>query len=289
LIELLVVVAIIALLISILLPSLSEAKEQAKIAKCLANMKGLMTTTILYFTDYNDEFPFFVTTGEGGGTGICTWSYGGKTSSDWWRTEYGGAFFVPVQTRPFNLYLLGNTPDPDLREGNTIIKRTEIPVLECPSDTRSFQRVYDTSGQSQPNDISAYEDIGTSYHYNLHAIEGVRWGRQGDNPWASPGSWADRGRVLVRDVHGIGAGTFVLFVEDPMDYALKDNTHQIGNHGKVDRYSGGFLDGHAEHRIMDTTNWCGPGWSTINMNWTSRLGERMPSIRYTDLGKNCDY
>ena len=79
---------------------------------------------------------------------------------------------------------------------------------------RSFQRVYDTTGQSQPNDISAYDDIGTSYHYNLHAIEGVRWGRQGDNPWASPGSWADRGRALVRDVHGGGAGTFVLFVED---------------------------------------------------------------------------
>src|SRR5687768_9903686 len=41
LIEVLVVVAIIALLVSILLPALGEARDQARGAKCLANMQDM--------------------------------------------------------------------------------------------------------------------------------------------------------------------------------------------------------------------------------------------------------
>ncbi len=59
LIELLVVVAIIALLISILLPSLSQAKEQAKTVKCVSNLRQIGIAMHSYFGEHNDWFPFW--------------------------------------------------------------------------------------------------------------------------------------------------------------------------------------------------------------------------------------
>jgi len=57
LIELLVVVAIIGLLISILLPSLQRAREQAKLVSCAANSKQIGTTLHVYQAEYNGYVP----------------------------------------------------------------------------------------------------------------------------------------------------------------------------------------------------------------------------------------
>jgi len=57
LIELLVVVAIIALLISILLPSLARARELSKRTVCAANLKGTGNGFATYATANNDDWP----------------------------------------------------------------------------------------------------------------------------------------------------------------------------------------------------------------------------------------
>jgi prepilin-type N-terminal cleavage/methylation domain-containing protein len=58
LIELLVVVAIIALLIAILLPSLGKARELSQRSTCVANLRGIMQSTIVYAGENQEYYPY---------------------------------------------------------------------------------------------------------------------------------------------------------------------------------------------------------------------------------------
>lgn len=67
LIELLVVVAIIALLVSILLPALADARRHAKDAVCRSNMHQLGLATTYYAQDHGDRLPYLLGTDYGNG------------------------------------------------------------------------------------------------------------------------------------------------------------------------------------------------------------------------------
>lgn len=59
LIELLITIAIIAILAAMLLPTLNKAREKARETKCMNNLKQLGSALMLYAGDNNDMFPAY--------------------------------------------------------------------------------------------------------------------------------------------------------------------------------------------------------------------------------------
>jgi prepilin-type N-terminal cleavage/methylation domain-containing protein len=56
-VELLVVITIIAILASMLLPALKNAKDMAKVSLCTGNQRQVGQILMMYYTDFNDALP----------------------------------------------------------------------------------------------------------------------------------------------------------------------------------------------------------------------------------------
>ena len=108
LIELLVVIAIIAILASILMPALSSARERAKSATCINNLKEVGMAHARYADDYNGMILFQGINSSGSGTAP-------------WVSYYCGTY--PQRCREYLPKLL-------VKRGN--VRRT-AKVLLCPS------------------------------------------------------------------------------------------------------------------------------------------------------------
>src|SRR5271167_4920813 len=80
LVELLVVIGIIALLISILLPSLNRARETANRVKCASNMRQVGQAILLYSNDNRGAYPRTLYTSGLANGSECTWATGAACS-----------------------------------------------------------------------------------------------------------------------------------------------------------------------------------------------------------------
>jgi prepilin-type N-terminal cleavage/methylation domain-containing protein len=249
LIEILVVVAIIALLISILLPSLQRAREQAKVALCLSNLRSLGVAVSAYLSAEKDQFCW----SKPGGWPASNY-HGGKRGNGDGEPSYLSAYWwghtlnFPTKIRPLNKYVYGKVQN-DL---------TELRVFECPSDYGVRSRFSATEPASKK---TAYEVTGTSYQSNviwytyLQDVEGLR---------SSPDELGRRVGLLEKNIikhfRRFGASRSILLQEDPCDVATGGvlvgswprDTKMLGWHGQFDRHSLLFLDGHAAYTYVNS-------------------------------------
>jgi len=75
LIELLVVIAIISILASILFPVFARARENARRASCMSNLKQMALGMMMYVQDYDETFPR-----------AHVYLNGSGTATFWWKT-----------------------------------------------------------------------------------------------------------------------------------------------------------------------------------------------------------
>lgn len=217
LIELLIVVAIIALLMSILLPSLRQAREQAKQTVCLANQKTLALSFVQYANENNDAIPDPHTVANRRG-----WVE--------WPKRENGTYFTEQQLRSQT-----NTSAEELgiRHGQLFPYTLRVEIYHCPSDRRN----------SSPRPETGYLAYRT---YSLPNYPG------GDQGWETSigGGKVFRRYTQVRrpadsflsleesDPRGVNMGSWVMYLntEDWIDPLTVWH---------FDKGTIGFVDGHA--------------------------------------------
>ncbi len=279
LIELLVVVAIIALLISILLPSLSRAREQAKKAKCMSNLKQTGGAMLNYFTESNDWFPFEKRVQpKPGEYYLHGFYYGGHPGRHvpqpddpgyWWG--YTDTYYRDTPNgRPFNRYMYVDLPNWDVNPNTDPVRFESVrnmPLYRCPSDTGGFWNV---GPSNESNGRELYREVGTSYDLNYHFVINwaIGWSFQGESQDQTHKRWLHRANAFFQQQMVNDSGRMIVLYEDPFDVAQWMEIPNRGWHKEWMRHSFLFLDGHANNIITDTTNHKkrGVGWKSCSGN-----------------------
>jgi prepilin-type N-terminal cleavage/methylation domain-containing protein len=261
LIELLVVVAIIGLLISILLPSLRYAREQARVAKCLANLRSIAQVGTAYLYDYED-LPWVLPWGYtvegttytndviseyiwGGGMPAATDELFIQAGSPGLPPSRTDVYHIPPRRRPMNEYFSRDVSwdaDPTSPPAQ---QRHDEPIVpdffQCPSDSNPFVPVVGEFN-SPPDDDDIWHCWwfwGTSYpinwywpYYYMAAPPGGTGSyTQFDFVIGAHTEVKGLGKVMLKRKTGGFASEFIMFYENQLNFALeaaKPPTHTGG-------------------------------------------------------------
>lgn len=141
LVELLIVIAIIAILVAMLMPAISGAKKMARSIQCVSNERQLLVAINSYLNDYDAVFPSAKINAINWGEQLCqylnmkyssgnmprnsvyscpeqqTWTGTfGRTSYAYNSYLFGGDDYAPINGNPF--WGLARTPPPPIKTNN---------------------------------------------------------------------------------------------------------------------------------------------------------------------------
>lgn len=252
LIELLIVIAIVALLIGILLPALRKARLEGMKAVSLANVHSLAQAGNMYQSEQKGFLPIVPrrVPVDPVINAWCTWGGWGKYTSTWWSP--GALFDTPPSERCLNPYLY----DQPLPSAMDLASRKafQMPGLKDPSDKIGHQQAWDsylsTFGVADPNPdgSSCYDDVGTSYlvqmkwFFQSATVVGGNWTRAftlGTRRFRSADEYMPSRMIWVNDEY--------------CDITINQvsSTARIKNgYGDINRACVGFIDGHARYMKM---------------------------------------
>ncbi|MFG0328863.1 MAG: DUF1559 domain-containing protein [Phycisphaerales bacterium] len=243
LIELLLVIAIIALLLALLAPGLAEARESSRRAVCLSNVRQIGVAHMDYFSDNRESAPFIPL-----GSGAAAFVYGGKTTSSYWYEP----FYLTIREKPLNKYIYPQqvAADPGRVADDA---RIDLPAFRCPSDRQSYQR----SRRDTATLVSAYDDVGTSYMFNMTYYPSQLGPGYGQRK-------VDALQRFIRRMYYTKSDRFVAYLEDSASMGLWNGVPTIGDHGALGVHTTVMLDGHGVHQYMDTTWPIGSNWLAVD-------------------------
>jgi prepilin-type N-terminal cleavage/methylation domain-containing protein len=288
LIELLIVVAIIALLISILIPALYAARNEGTKTVCLAALKQIMSCNNMYDTDNGDTriIPWYHLKEQRGymvpvyGTGegmyddpmiVTPWVFGGFRAPRPAVFASADSSIYPANFRPLNKYL---DPTAHCDEGNGFDRGKDvIKAYVCPADRYNAVGMIGLPSEilaTTENSAPSYEANGSSFTLNTRWLQG--YCDQGFNFSQWIYSAAENRKALARIARttvGGAAARFIQWCEVGFYSATHNAAEQsqwgsappqrVGWHRKYSAWSGCFADGHAAYGYFDTRQVYGLG------------------------------